>query len=472
MASYERARGTALILSALVAAVVAASGPWAREVPSVEAGAALRCTLQPGPALAVVRVERDTVLPFAPVDAMVNSFSTGVGERDSLLAVAGTQMPAARVRLVRLDSATRAALTAQGVGEREPVAFLRAAPYRADCRTVRWTDTVPFARPGEAGFLRATLAPREQWVNGAPVLVVQDVWRYPYPRRRALAPGAPADAVLAAPEAVFDLETALDALRLAPSPRGEMVPREAWDSVRAAQRARAVAWARANPAEAEREPTRATVRRAVLDPDWDEAARSPSRLRGTYRVTMTAGDARGVWYFRTHARPSNPWRGRDTLQSTAALLALPHIAGYQLVGYAGSSPDSLADALQRWRRAVQGGERRPLVWLAAEDRPTLPGNDGRHALDGVLEFNLGAAPGSLWSALEAFVPPMSARDSVFFARAGRVPPRAERQPRLPITLRLDARGGVRVDTSFAFTGGRVLRVQLERLDTRSVPRPW
>jgi hypothetical protein len=226
------------------------------------------------------------------------------------------------------------------------------------------------------------------------------------------------------------------------------------------------------PAAREREPARATVREAVLTPDWTAVARGESRLGGTYRVTMAAGDARGVWFFRTHDRPGHAWRGRDSVRTTSDLFAAPYTAGYRLVGYADASADSLGGPEARWRGATRGGGPRvPLVWLATEDRRTLPGNDARRALAGVLEFTLAAAPKALWPALEAVVPPTTARDSAFYARLGRTSPRGERQPRLPITVRLDARGAARADTTLA-AGGRTLRVRLERTDTLAIRRPY
>ena len=90
--------------------------------------------------------------------------------RDTLLVKPATPMPAGRVRLLQLDSATRAMLAGAGIADSQPVAFIRAAPYRADCRTIRWTDTIPFVVRGEVGYVRATLAPREQWVGAVPVL--------------------------------------------------------------------------------------------------------------------------------------------------------------------------------------------------------------------------------------------------------------------------------------------------------------
>ena len=290
------------------------------------------CSLVPSSTLAVIRVEQDTMLRFAAI-ASERLLSSGVraGPGDSLLASPATPMPAARVRLLQLDSTTRAVLASNGVTDSMPIAFVRAAPYRADCQTIRWTDSIPFVERGETGYVRATLSPRESWIGGVPVLVIRDVWHYPYPRRRGLAFDVSPDAPLAPAQAMFSLNAVLEMPRPATSKA-----RTAADSVR---RTRALAWARGNSAAAELEPVRTLVRRAVLDPDWRVAERVPSRLRGTYRVDIEVGGERSAWFFRTHDRPGYEWRGPHA-QATAELITSPYVAGYRLVGYAAGSPDA------------------------------------------------------------------------------------------------------------------------------------
>jgi hypothetical protein len=416
------------------------------------------CTLMPGNALALVHVEQDTALPHetTPTEPMS---ATGMrpGPDDSLLATPTTLMPAARVRLLQLDSATRVALASAGVTDDQPLVFIRAAPYRADCKTIRWTDTIPFVVRGEVGYVRAILAPPEQWINGVPLLVIPDVWNYPYPRRRGLAFRVPPDAALAPAEAMFSLSALLDL----PRPLSVEVKFHQ-DSVR---RTRALAWARANATSAELEPVRALVRRAVLEPDWQLVSRVPSRLRGSYRVDIDVEGKRGTWFFRTHDRPGYGWRGPDSVQTTTALLASPYAAGYRLVGLAAGSPDSLLTGVPRRPSEV------PLVWLAMTDRPTMPGNDARLALLGFLEFNLAAAPEFLWDDLEPFVPRLSPMDSAMLARLNRPIPRSQKQPQLPLTVRLEARGAVRADTTLTVLG-QAIRVRLERIDTLSIRRPF
>jgi hypothetical protein len=444
-------------LPLLVATTLAATALPRKTTPPLRSAVPF-CTMLPGSTLALISVEKDTTLPFALERVEPMSFS-GVREspRDSLLATTSTLMPAARVRLLQLDSSSRAILATEGITDSQPVALIRAAPYRSDCRTIRWTDTVPFVERGEVGFLRGTLAPRERWIDGVPVLVVPDVWNYPYPRRRALAFRVAPDAPLASAAAIFSLNVVLEMPRPV-----SLAARIADDSTR---RRRAIAWARANPVSAELEPARSLVRRAVLDPDWKVAERAPSRLRGTYRVDVESGGERGTWFFRTYNRPGYRWPGGDSLQTTAGLLASPHVAGYSLVGYTAGSPDSIPAPSPRGPMHI------PLVWLAVSDRPTTAGNDARRALFAVLEFTLRAAPQELWDDLEPLVPRLSASDSALFGPMTRPSPRGQKQPRIPLTIRLDERGGVRADTTL-IVGTRSVRVILERVDTLSFARPW
>jgi hypothetical protein len=213
------------------------------------------------------------------------------------------------------------------------------------------------------------------------------------------------------------------------------------------------------------EPIRAKVRSAVLAADWDRAEQIPSRLRGSYRVDIQVGGERATWFFRTHDRPVYSWRPSDSLPSTADLIASPHVSGYSLVGYPAGSRDSLPTAPPDSR------SRGPRFWLAADDRPTAPGNEARRSLAAQLQLNLAAAPERLWNDLELLIPRWSARDSAMFARTKITIPRGEKHLRIPLTVRLDAPGGVRADTTLV-VGGRALRVTLERVDTLSVKRPF
>ena len=419
---------------------------------NIRPAAPAACRMSPGPSLMLLRVERETTLAFTPAPGQaMSSSSVPAGPRDSLLATPGTPMPAAQVRLLRLDSATRATLAGAGIAADEPSAFLRAAPYRADCRTIRWRGDSAWVEQGDTGYARGYLEPREHWVDGVPVFVIRHTWSYPYPRQRGLLFRAPPDEGVAPPAAVFGLDSALS---LEGSEQSRMSD---YDRLR---RVRAMTWIRGNLSVADLEPVRSEAQRAVLAADWQEAARMPSRLRGSYMVTMETGEARQSWYFRTHDRPSYSWRD-DEGPSAVQLLASPHVTGYSLVSYPALARDELPTLHHR------GSGRRPLTWLASADRPTAPGNHERRVLDGYLEFTLSAAPESLWPALEQFIPPPDTTFSTLSAK----PPASERQPRLPLTIRLDGSGGVTADTTL-IAGGAPLRVRLVRLDTMSISRAW
>jgi len=120
---------------------------------------------------------------------------------------------------------------------------------------------------------------------------------------------------------------------------------------------------------------------------------------------------------------------------------------------------------------TSGPVRVPLVWLTTTDRPTVAGNDAQRVLRAVLEFTLAAAPEKLWNDLETFAPPPSAMELDFAARLNRPLLRAQKQPRIPLTIRLDASGGIRGDTTIR-VGARAVRVVVERMDTLSIKRPF
>lgn len=420
-----------------------------------------RCSLAPEQSLAVVRVERDTILPLGAVevdpDAQIMS-STRIGA--AVLATPGAPMPAARARLLSADSATRTILASAGITDSQPTVFLRAAPYGPDCRTLRWTDTAAFVFPGETAFTRLTMLARDEWVRGVPVFISRSAWYSSDTRRRRSFEFDVANSTTPAPvDAVFALEAILD------RPREMLLrqSREAFQVDERARLARAMSWARANPIVAELAPVRTRLRDAVRNLDWEMARKTPSRLRGTYRVEIDANGTSHTWYFRTQPQLAYEWRGVDSMQTTREFLASPHIAGYSLVGYAADSIAKLNSVV------VQPPNRSPLVWLYVADRPSAPGNDARTAMTGVLEFMLGATSESTWAMLEPFARVPSALEREMMVRMPRQIPRSEQQRRIPLTVHFDTNRGARADTTIV-RDGRRLRVTLTRVDTVSVPR--
>ena len=404
--------------------------------------AALPCSLELGPTQAVIRVERDTVLAFGYVNA---SHMPELDVPSPRYATPETLMPAGRVRILQLDTGSRAALVAQGIRDSQPVAFIKAAPYGPDCRVLKWTDTIPFVVRGEVGYIRGVLAARDHWIDGVPVFVIPQTWDYPYPRRQRRSDRAKMNSA----QEMFLLGS-LTATSVYTQPDEK--------------RSHAIEWATAHAAAAELEPARGVLREAILTADWEETKEVPSRLRGTYRVDVETGGRSVSWFFRTHDRPDYLWGARDSLQTTVALLASPHIPGYSLLGYGAASQDSLVTSAPR-------GERLPLVWFGSTDRPTIPTNNSRRTLAGSLTFTLAAVPATLWDIVDSLVPPLSARDSAFLARVNVFRSRSAREALVPLTVRLDDRGTVRADTT-VLAGGKTVRFVLQRIDTVSVRRPW
>jgi hypothetical protein len=403
-----------------------------------------------GNARAVIRVEQDTMLPATPLFPSQRMADPMRFPGDTFHARLGTPMPGARVRLLRIDSITRAELATQGVSAAEPAAFVRVYRHDPGCGPMRWISSEKFVIPGEVGYIRAWLAPRGDWVGDTPLFIVSP--GYPYPGRATSAAG------LASSFDVYGFEDATDLNIRAAVPENN-TPLDL--------RRRAMAWAKANPQPAELDPIRRDIREYVLRPDWAEAERVPNRLRGTYRVDIEASGKRATWYFRTHDRPSFPWRGPDSLRyTTARLLTSAHIDGHHLVGYGASSRDFLVT------EAITSGDQPPLVWLATSDRPAAPGNAARRLLAGAFEFVLAAVPVESRDLVQPLVTWPSRRDSDLFGRPyGQMAPKDRLQALVPITVRLDSRGGVRADTSIV-VGNQRFRLSLQRLDTVSVRRPW
>ncbi|AMW03771.1 hypothetical protein [Gemmatimonas phototrophica] len=425
--------------------------------PAGKLPASARCSLAPGGTMALLKVERDTLLPLTESrQSPVFSSSAPAGGRGEMTDT--MIMPAARVRLLNVDDVTRAAFTAAGISDTQPHAYIVAAPYGADCRTIPWSDTVTFAVPGEIGYVRATLAARDRWIGNVPVLVIPDYWNYPYPRR-GRPYGVPVNAPLAPAAAMFDAQRLLHRPYYTTRPSPSEI-----DAAGGERGARAMDWARSNLQHAELEPIRTLVRDAVLETDWRVAQRTPSQLRGTYRVELHADTTTYTWYFRTQPQLAYRWDG-ERQRTTAELLSSPHIGGYRMVGYAAESLSALTGD------PGSGSNRRPLVWLVVNDRPTTPGNEARREFTGVLEFMQSATAEAAWDALAPFTPPLSVADSTMLARMGRPLPRGNRQPRLPITVQLGANESVRADSTWV-TAGRRLRVVLTRVDTTTTRRTF
>lgn len=411
--------------------------------------------MAPGKTRLLLRVEQDTMVSMGGVagEALMSS-AVPRGRYDSSRISPTTPMTAARVRLLDLDLTTRATLAAAGITNATPLAYIVAAPYRADCKTIRYTDTTAWTVPGDTGYARATLASRNQWITGVPVFVIVEVWSYPFPRQRSRALFSDSRAPIASARALFDFNnTVMDN----DQPFSFPIFQDA------AQVAIAIRWARANPDDAEREPIRQLVRSGILRFDMQEIRTLPSRLRGTYRVTMQADDTTVQWEFRTVTAAAYAWGTRDAARTTADIVASPYVSGTQLVGYGVDSAGALLTSMLKGSasRAV------PHVWLSAADHPARPVTAGTREFQADLMFTRFAAPPQIWDALDAYVdvPSASTRQAIVrIAAMNRRAPRAEEQPHIPMTLRMQNDGRLRGDTTIV-RNGRTLRVTLDRVDS-------
>jgi len=230
-----------------------------------------------------------------------------------------------------------------------------------------------------------------------------------------------------------------------------------------------LAWARANSRDARLEPILTRVKSVVLAHDWQRATNTPSRLRGTYRVTITAGDSAGTWEFRTGDRPAYRAREFSDRQTLDDLFESPHVAGYQLLAH----PADAAGALPAIAPRPVPTEPRRLVWLTVADRLTDPRARDEPVLEAILMFTRSSAPTSIWRALDPFVPVPDSLTVALRDRmqelTGRRYTEGDDQPALPLTLRLQPDGGVRGDTTLS-RGGRAVRLTVERVDTVWVRR--
>jgi hypothetical protein len=240
----------------------------------------------------------------------------------------------------------------------------------------------------------------------------------------------------------------------------------AGDDLRKAPTDRIVAWARANMAQASREPLRTRIVSAVLAPDWERVTASPSRFRGSYRVTMSSGTMVETWHFRTVDRPSYNDREAQERVRLSDLLEAPFGLGYSLIAYTADTA-GLPTAAPR----PTASRDRSMVWLKVADRPTSPRHRDANAVAAVLEFTRFATPRTWWPTFDPFIPEMDAMSRDLIARGMFPHTEGNDQPRLPITLRITSAGGVTGDTTLV-RNNVTLKLSVVRTDTIAVKRPF
>jgi hypothetical protein len=196
-----------------------------------------------------------------------------------------------------------------------------------DFITRPWTESARWVEPGARGLFWAVLRPRDQWVGGLPTFDVAEPLEQPYTWDPAEWAGEP-DAPLNVDQA-FEFVEAL--------PRRDAFLADPEGAVRPL-----IAWARAHPGLAQREPAGGGVEGLVLRARGARLARFESPVAGTYRFTVSVnGGAPRTFFARTwstprHERPQEPPAGRDY----AAMLDQPMV-GYVLDVDGAASADSL-----------------------------------------------------------------------------------------------------------------------------------
>lgn len=441
------------------------------------ASARRRCELAPAESRAVVRVERDSLAHVSMAGEFAAPRGQVVALADFRYADSSTLLPTARVRLLRMDSAMRAALVAAQVRDSAPMAYMQARPFAGDCRLIAWPDSTPWVRVGEDGYVEGTLAPRAQWIDDRPTLLVHDALSFPYPRRYLASISWPRPTVMrrgpfASIDAFFSFREMRARARVALMQwrRGKpMVEINAENG--SILREHTLTWARANVADAARAPLDDAIRQEVLSTQSQRFGEHLSRVRGTYEVQFTAlhfttansvADTVVRWWMRTADVPLSRWIELDSARSVADVVTHPYAAGYVLPAHTHVDRESLR---VRGPLFVPGAT----AWLSVGDRVTQPEGDTASVLLAQLRFRLGSVPERWWSVLQPYVPSEHPVDSMMRAREGRVFDWRSAYPQVRFTLRSNGRGAWVGDTTLERNGTR-LRLRVTRVDSVAVVR--
>lgn len=318
-----------------------------------------------------------------------------------------------------------------------------------DFITRPWTESARWVEPGVRGLFWAVLRPREQWVGSVPTFDVAEPLEQPYtvdPAEWAGDPGAPlnVDQAFAFMEALPRRDAFLA------NPEGAVRP--------------LVAWARAHPGLARRDPASSAVGYLVLRARAARLAKFEPPVAGTYRFTVSVnGGAPRTFYARTwstplHERDPEPPAERDY----AAMLDRPMV-GYVLNLDGAASVDSL--------RREPGVETRPDGIVVTEQAdgavsvlvPQESGPDGARVWRGNVALELAAKA----------LPRDSVLARVARAEEARWVRRAEADQPEEILARFVLRpdGSVTVEQTSELDDGTVVVVRGERISRETIPTP-
>lgn len=441
--------------------------PWILTLMSVWAGAHLLprtapvpCMQEPDNVHAVIVVERDTarLLPSDPGIRFASSSRT-TRMADSLVLRPGELSPAARVRLVRMDSVTRELFRSRGIAAAEPQAVIVAAQYDAACRFTRYRDTAAWTRVGDRGYIAGTLAAD---TSRLPAIVVSDPKSSPYPRQRGLAHNARADDVLASVDAVFAFAEIVAARSHASFAR--MMARLPAPAHRTELYLPLRTWYTRNTAEAEREPLRSWMRNEILMPRAPLYDDAQTRLRGTFVVTLRTGNDTLQWNTRSFERIVGPWEERDSVRTVADLMRRPWAAGHRI----GAMVATRVEDLPRYEVGSDpNGDAAQLSFMLA-DPPDASDTIRTPRVAGELRLSLWRVHPRARAVLRRFNAPTDEEFLQWQAARDTVPIDAWRTVHIPLTFRFDRRDDVLVDERIGDVSVKIVR--LDTIGIRRQPR--
>lgn len=189
-------------------------------------------------------------------------------------------------QLVRVEGLAGADRVAGLVRERGAV--LVPWGYAPDCRPLVWSRSARWIEPGLRGVVEASLRPRAEWAGDVPTFDVGDPYPWPYPYAGEWSSRSP---LLTADQFFAFVE------RLPTTGRADDL--EAFGDL--------LAWARAHPEIAEREPAGSLIRRLRSTPYEEAARRVEVPFAGTWLLRVGVGDRAAVRWIRTAARPEGAW---------------------------------------------------------------------------------------------------------------------------------------------------------------------
>ncbi|HYR11162.1 MAG TPA: hypothetical protein VEQ60_25500 [Longimicrobium sp.] len=318
-----------------------------------------------------------------------------------------------------------------------------------DFITRPWTETARWVESGVRGLFWANLRPREQWVDGLPTLDVAEPLEQPYtvdPEEWAGDPEAP----LTVDEAFALMEVMPRRDAFLADPEAAVQPM--------------LAWARAHPGPARRDPGSYVIGYLALKIRGVRLARLEPPVAGTYRFTLSVnGDAPRTFYARTWSSPRLEWDlGPPEGPDYDAMVNAP-LAGYVLDVDGSASVDSLRRD-PAWEAQPDGfGVLAPPDGALSVREPPERGPDGASIWRGMVALEMASQA----------LPRDSTLARVVRADLRRWRRRAQADEPQEILARfvLGPDGSVTIEQTSRMDDGTVVVLRGERISRETIPTP-